>query len=80
MENILKSLAVFTIKFYRKYFTPFMPRSCRFYPPCSSYCLEAVERTGLIKGLWLSLRRIGKCHPLNPGGYDPVRTDLEQNR
>ncbi|MEX1237467.1 MAG: membrane protein insertion efficiency factor YidD [Pseudomonadales bacterium] len=45
---------------------------CRFYPSCSSYAMEALERYGLAKGSWLALRRIGRCHPFNPGGVDPV--------
>ncbi|MBM4306126.1 MAG: membrane protein insertion efficiency factor YidD [Deltaproteobacteria bacterium] len=45
---------------------------CRFYPSCSSYAIESIERFGITKGVWLSMRRIIKCHPFNPGGYDPV--------
>ena len=68
----MKTLLVFTIRCYKKYISPFLPHSCRFYPSCSSYCMEATERYGFLKGLWFFLKRILKCHPLHPGGYDPV--------
>ncbi|NOZ69617.1 MAG: membrane protein insertion efficiency factor YidD [Deferribacteres bacterium] len=69
----MKKAAVFAIEKYQKYISPFLPHSCRFYPSCSTYCCEAVERYGLLKGLWLFSRRIIKCHPFHPGGYDPVQ-------
>lgn len=68
----MKALAVFAVKNYKKYISPFLPDSCRFYPSCSDYCLEAVKDYGFLNGLWLFLKRIVKCHPFNPGGYDPV--------
>ena len=68
----MKALAISAVKNYKKYISPFLPYTCRFNPSCSTYCIEAVERYGLLKGLWLSIKRIMKCHPLHPGGYDPV--------
>jgi putative membrane protein insertion efficiency factor len=68
----MKALVIFTIESYKKYVSPFLPASCRFYPSCSSYCIEAIQTYGLTKGLFLFMKRVFKCHPLNPGGYDPV--------
>ncbi|MBO8159693.1 membrane protein insertion efficiency factor YidD [Thermosyntropha sp.] len=67
----MKRLIVFLIKIYQKA-TLFKKPSCRFYPSCSNYAIEAVEKYGAIKGGWLAFRRILRCHPFNPGGYDPV--------
>lgn len=60
------------IKFYRKYISPFMPPVCRFTPTCSEYAEEAVKKYK-IKGLYITVKRILKCHPFHPGGYDPLR-------
>lgn len=67
------------IRFYRKFISPLKPPTCRFYPTCSTYALEAIEVHGPLKGGYLSTKRILKCNPLHPGGYDPVppkRSDL----
>ncbi|MFC4321657.1 membrane protein insertion efficiency factor YidD [Litchfieldia salsa] len=60
------------IRFYQKFISPITPPTCRFYPTCSHYGLEAVSRFGPIKGSWLTMKRILKCHPFHPGGIDPV--------
>ncbi|MMZ49850.1 putative membrane protein insertion efficiency factor [compost metagenome] len=60
------------IKFYRSYISPLKPATCRFYPTCSAYALEAVEVHGALKGSWLATKRIAKCHPFHPGGVDLV--------
>lgn len=60
------------IRFYRRYVSPFKAPSCRYYPTCSAYALEAIEKHGPVKGSWLSLKRIFRCHPWKPGGYDSV--------
>jgi uncharacterized protein len=60
------------IHIYRRYISPLKPPTCRFYPTCSAYALEAVEKHGAAKGTYLAARRILRCHPFHPGGYDPV--------
>ena len=64
--------AILLIKGYRRFVSPAFPPSCRFAPTCSAYALTSIERYGLIRGGWMSARRIGRCHPWSPGGYDPV--------
>ena len=68
---MLKKILIKLIQIYR-FFSKFTPRVCRFYPTCSQYTMEAIEKYGAMKGLWLGLKRILRCHPKNPGGYDPV--------
>ncbi|MEO0853106.1 MAG: membrane protein insertion efficiency factor YidD [Cyanobacteria bacterium J06648_11] len=60
------------IRGYQRGISPLLPRSCRFYPSCSQYMLEAVERFGAVKGVAMGLGRIARCHPWHPGGFDPV--------
>ena len=60
------------IRGYQAVLSPVLPPSCRFHPSCSQYALEAVNRHGAMKGTWLAARRLARCHPFNPGGYDPV--------
>ncbi|MCL6604238.1 MAG: membrane protein insertion efficiency factor YidD [Paenibacillus sp.] len=60
------------IRVYRKYISPLKPATCRFYPTCSAYALEAIEIHGPAKGSWLAAKRIARCHPFNMGGLDPV--------
>lgn len=68
----MRRLALLFIRFYRYVISPLMARHCRFHPSCSSYAQEAIEKYGLSYGSWLSLKRLTRCHPWNPGGYDPV--------
>lgn len=68
----MKRIVAALIRGYQRFISPGLPSSCRFQPTCSQYTLEAVERYGAVKGLWLGVKRIGRCHPFNPGGYDPV--------
>ncbi len=72
MKRLLALPAILIVKAYRLIISPLKPPSCRFYPTCSTYALEALSKYGLFKGSWLSIKRILRCHPLNPGGFDPV--------
>ena len=68
----MRKLALAPIQFYRYAISPLMGNHCRFHPSCSCYALEAIEKHGVLRGGWLTLRRLGRCHPWTPGGYDPV--------
>jgi len=72
VRRLPRNAAVGFVKFYRAALSPLFPPSCRFVPTCSEYALIALERYGFLKGFCLSVKRIGRCHPLHPGGYDPV--------
>jgi len=72
MKNPLVWLLLGLVRFYKLAISPFLGRSCRFYPSCSEYTLEALQKHGLVKGLWLSIKRIGRCNPWHSGGFDPV--------
>ena len=68
----MKRFLLAAIRFYRRSISPLRKPCCRFIPTCSEYALEAVEKYGPLKGSWLALRRLLKCHPFHKGGYDPV--------
>ncbi|MFP4369947.1 MAG: membrane protein insertion efficiency factor YidD [Bacteroidota bacterium] len=68
----MKNLLILLLKAYKLIISPVLPSSCRFYPSCSAYAMEAVEKHGSIKGVCLAAKRIVKCHPFHPGGLDPV--------
>ena len=67
-----KALTLQLIRLYQRFISPALPPSCRFTPTCSHYTYEAIARYGVVKGGWLGVERIARCHPLNAGGYDPV--------
>ncbi len=73
----MKVIALALIRFYKRFISPALPSACRFYPTCSVYTYEAIERYGFLRGSWLGMKRISRCHPFNPGGYDPV-PELEE--
>ena len=68
------------IRFYRYFVSPVLPSSCRFQPTCSEYMMQAIHSYGLSQGIWLGLKRIGKCWPGRPGGFDPVPKNQENTR
>lgn len=70
--RFVRALAVLPIRLYRRLISPWTPASCRFSPTCSAYAQEALEAHGLLRGGWLALRRVLRCHPFGGGGYDPV--------
>jgi uncharacterized protein len=71
----MKYLFIYCIKAYQLIISPLLPSSCRFYPTCSEYSVQAFQAYGVFRGLWMTLVRILKCHPFHPGGYDPVIRD-----
>lgn len=68
----MSRLLILCIRFYQIFISPLKPPTCRFYPTCSAYAIEAIQKKGPVKGKWLAIKRIAKCHPFHPGGYDPV--------
>lgn len=68
----MKTVLLGFLRFYRYAISPMLGRNCRFHPSCSEYAIEAVQRYGALRGGWLAARRVGRCHPFHPGGYDPV--------
>ncbi|MBM7000114.1 membrane protein insertion efficiency factor YidD [bacterium] len=77
LARIPRWIALCLIRFYRSCISPMFPACCRFVPSCSQYAVTAIERFGLMRGGWLAIKRIGRCHPLSEGGYDPVPDHLE---
>ena len=72
MKRLIKKIAILPILFYQYSISPLFPSSCRYTPTCSQYAKEAILKYGPLKGLWLGVKRIGKCHPWGGQGYDPV--------
>jgi putative membrane protein insertion efficiency factor len=69
---MLQQLFLGVIRFYQRYISPLTGPTCRFQPTCSHYTVEAIQKYGALKGSWLGMRRIARCHPFQPGGYDPL--------
>lgn len=75
LRKVLKGL----IRIYQKAISPWFPAKCRYYPSCSQYAVEAIDHHGSLKGAWLSIKRILKCHPFSEGGFDPVPNPTNNN-
>ena len=71
-SQLFKRILLASIQLYKKALSPVLPSACRFSPTCSVYAYEAIEMYGPLKGMWMGLKRILRCHPLHPGGFDPV--------
>ena len=69
---IIRGVLIAFVRFYQLVLSPLLPASCRYYPSCSAYAIEALERHGAARGTWLTIRRIARCHPFHAGGFDPV--------
>ncbi|NND77092.1 MAG: membrane protein insertion efficiency factor YidD [Flavobacteriales bacterium] len=70
--NVFQHIAIGFVKIYKAIISPILPSSCRYDPTCSTYMIEAVKEWGALKGTWLGIKRIGRCHPWGSTGYDPV--------
>jgi len=68
----MKYLFIGLVRLYQLVISPWMPSSCRYHPTCSQYSIEAFQKHGALKGLWLTIKRVGSCHPWSKGGHDPV--------
>jgi putative membrane protein insertion efficiency factor len=69
----MKILLIAIVKLYKYLISPILPGSCRFIPSCSEYAIEALRKYGALRGTYLSVKRVARCHPLHPGGFDPVK-------
>ena len=69
----MQVIVIAALKSYKMFISPLLPSACRYRPTCSEYMLDAVKHYGMLRGIWLGLKRLGRCHPFHEGGYDPVR-------
>lgn len=69
----MQRIIIGALRGYKLLISPLLPSACRYYPTCSEYMLDAVAKHGVLKGIWMGLKRLGRCHPFHAGGYDPVR-------
>ena len=69
---MMRTILILLVRGYQVSLSPLLPAACRYYPSCSAYAIEALERHGAMRGSWLAIRRIGRCNPFRPGGFDPV--------
>ena len=71
--SAMRKALVAVLRGYKLLISPLLPSACRFRPTCSEYMMDAIDRYGVLKGVWLGMKRLGRCHPFHEGGYDPVR-------
>ncbi|MES9898271.1 MAG: membrane protein insertion efficiency factor YidD [Sedimenticola sp.] len=76
----MKRLLILLVKVYSYLISPFLGNNCRYYPTCSEYAQEAIERHGALAGVWLAIKRISRCHPFHEGGVDPVPEPKKKHR
>jgi putative membrane protein insertion efficiency factor len=69
----MQRIVIALLRAYKAFVSPLLPSACRFYPTCSEYMIEAVAKHGTLRGIWMGVRRVGRCHPFHEGGFDPVR-------
>jgi putative membrane protein insertion efficiency factor len=69
----MQTIVIVLLKGYKRFLSPLLPSACRYYPTCSEYMADAVGKHGAVRGVWMGLMRLGRCHPFHEGGYDPVR-------
>lgn len=69
----MQRILIAVLKGYKLCISPLLPSACRYYPTCSEYMADAISKHGVVKGIWLGIKRLGRCHPFHAGGYDPVR-------
>lgn len=77
---MIRRALVLLVRLYQRLVSPLLPPACRFYPSCSAYAVTALERHGAVRGSWLTLRRLCRCHPFHPGGVDPVPEIMTRKR
>ncbi len=68
----MRELVVALLRFYKRWISPLLPSACRYYPTCSDYMAQAIEKYGPARGLWIGLKRLARCHPFHAGGLDPI--------
>lgn len=77
--SLLAHVLVSPIRFYQRFISPALPASCRYYPTCSAYAVESLQMHGALRGSWLGIRRVARCHPWHTGGFDPVLSPRERS-